>query len=98
MSVLTGERGKLKVGYQIAASIGSWSVVRQQETLGATTVTVTAIITNVNGFYSQQRPLTIGLWMGSVWWVWRHIEIDYIAQGTTITAQLMGEPMAVAEY
>lgn len=97
MDTLVGDIGKFKTGYQTAATVAGWTVTRQQDTLGAPTVRLTALIRQAHPFYSNQRPLILGLWMGKVWWVWRTINVEAIELGT-ITAQLIGDPVAVVDF
>lgn len=98
MSELTGTVGKLKVGYQVALTIGPWTVVRQQPTLGLPEVTLTGTVVRADGYWSRQRPMVVGLWMGETWWVWTTLtEIEGIEAGT-ISARLTGDPVAVREF
>lgn len=95
MPMLTGDRGKFKVGYQTAATLRDCTVVRQQEAIGQCTVTLTAIIHSIDGFWSRQRPLTVGIWMGASWWVWEVLLIDgAITVGAVVTASLSSNPVA----
>lgn len=97
MATLAGDKGKLKVGYQIAAHLRGWTVTSQQDTLGPPTVTLIADAFAANAYWITQRPIAVGLWMGKVWWTW-HIVGDVVCERGIVKAQLFGDPAAVHDF
>lgn len=96
---LTGDRGKLRVGYQLAAVLGKWSVIRQQPSMGEAEITMTALVTECDPFWSAQHPDVVGVWMGSAWWLWRRIEVEgKINVGATVSLRLYGDPEPTPGY
>lgn len=98
MSILTGDIGKLKVGYQTAATLLKWTVTSQQETLGSATVTLVAVVGPCDKFWMTQRPIALALNMGAAWWRWETGGIPEFETGDTITIQLLGTPVAVSNF
>lgn len=97
MAILTGNVGKLKVGYHEAATLDDWTVISQQETLGPPTVGITAHTSAVDSFQITQKPVLVGLWMGKTWWVWQTINGVTREQGV-VMAQLYGNPVVVLDF
>lgn len=91
-ALLTGEVGKLMVGYRCAAMISCWSLTCQQDAIGIPINTLTGKVTSIDRYWIQQLPMVVGLWMGSVWWVWDRIDVSVVEGNVTI--RVTGNPIA----
>ena len=91
--MLTGEHGKLMMGYATVAVLGNWSLTCQQLTLGAQVNTFEAKVVSINRYLAAQRPLHVGLWMGINWWVWMDIEVDSDPIEGELTMRVKGNPV-----
>lgn len=97
--VMTGDLGKLYVGYQLAATLRGWTITRQQLALGDPTVSLVGVVEKCNVFWSTQRPLILGVWTGSSWWIWTKIKCDdEITERATVYLELDGGPIAKLDF
>lgn len=91
-ALLTGEIGKLMVGYRRAATIRDWSLTCQQDTLGVPINTLTGKVTDIDRYWIEQLPMVVGLWMGSSWWTWDRIDVSIVEGDVTI--RVTGNPVS----
>lgn len=66
-----GASGELRVGHRVAATLGTWSLVRKADRLADDRATVATIILTRDAFWWTQHPQDLWLGMGRAWWVWR---------------------------
>lgn len=96
----SGDVAALRVVYQRAAELVHWSMTAAQPALGGgLIVTVTARVKSVDQFWISQSPVDLGLYMGSVWWIWEKVVIggDFIERGT-VTIKAVGKPEARSRF
>ncbi len=87
--------GKLRVGYRDAATLGKCVITRSQPTLGPPETNLVAKVSNCDEYWSTQRPVQVGIWMGESWWVWTKAEVDgTIVSGNLVSVALSGAPDA----
>lgn len=97
--VLTGDIGKLRVGYQVAATLHRWTVTRQHPVLGLPQVDLTGVVHFSNLVWSAQPITHVGLWMGTAWWVWEDVSVEgTIDKGKGVDIVLRGNPVALASF
>lgn len=60
-----GVSGELRVGYQLAATLGAWSLN------GGPTFTFEAALSSSDRFWLDRRPIDLVLHIGDVEWIWR---------------------------
>ena len=84
----SGHSGELRVGYQRAAELGTWSIVLEPRLPRA--YTFTATVQSEHGFWNTQRPLDLVLAVGQTEWAWRNVEP--CRTGDTITIELHERP------
>jgi hypothetical protein len=77
-----GTSGELRVGYQLAARFGPWTLMVSR---GDVVVTVSDL--QPDAYWFPQQPDTLRLEIGSRAWVWRAIERD-----SDIQYRLIGDP------
>ena len=66
----TGHRGELRVGYQVAAKLGSWSL----EILPRGKASCEASVASSNQHWLESKgPFDLVLKMGSALWIWRSV-------------------------
>lgn len=34
------------------------------------------VVTKLDTFWSTQKPVDLGLWMGDQWWIWDNVQIN----------------------
>ena len=69
---IVGAGGELRVGYQVAGTIGAWAVTATP-TEGATAIDAELQPVWLDPFWSTQRPMTVTLeWFGARR-VWRNV-------------------------
>lgn len=78
--VVSGPEGAIKVGYQLAVSLGAWTLTKRE----AEGYELSASITNVDTFRASQRPLTfvVTVTSGS----WRFPVQSLQIEGASLTA------------
>jgi hypothetical protein len=95
VGVITGTIGELRCGFQVAARFTTWKISFQQATIGLLTVACEGRVTEVNDFYSTQRPLDLWVWMGEAWWVWKDVNVaGEIGQKQNFALSTRGNPEA----
>lgn len=65
----TGNYGELRVGYQRAARLGSWTL----EATPSRAFAFSANITEKHDYWATQGPLDLVLVLGHTEWIWRGI-------------------------
>lgn len=90
---ITGTEGKLKVGFQDAAMLGTWELTHSAETLNNQWSDVSAKVSRIDEFWYTQRPMVLGLWMRRSWWVWSDTEVEFDGI-KTVTIRVKGNPEA----
>jgi hypothetical protein len=65
---VTGLRGELRVGYQVAAELGPWRLALAPQL--PRRYTVRAAIVAVSAYWLHQQPLTLALEVGPDVWSW----------------------------
>jgi hypothetical protein len=76
-----GREGRIKVGYQTAARLGSFSLVP----VGESQWTVEASVTTADAFWITQRPQAVELTVGKQRWIWAGVSLEIgggIVRGT----------------
>lgn len=92
--VLTGDIGKLRVGYHEVAKLAKWRLTRREDVLNAESSELTAVVTARDAFWiSQSNVVDVELWMGTTWWKWKGATISDIS-GRTTELQVPGNPVA----
>ncbi len=61
-----GQEGRIKVGYQVAAKLGPFSLVP----IGQAKWEVRAPVTSADAFWLSQSPKTLELTIGKQRWIW----------------------------
>jgi len=73
---VTGAGGTLRVAYQPAASVRSWSLI-SQPVLPVHRVRVSLVLRDVNEFWIAQEPLTLSLCLtDGVEWEWSPVTLQ----------------------
>lgn len=96
--VITGNVGKLRVGYHEAATLSKWRLTRDDLVLNPTHHNVTAVVVHRDAFWiTQPGNLRVALWMGGSWWVWYNAAMVDV---TERTAELLvsGNPVAMETF
>ena len=88
---VSGLRGQLRVGYQVAAELGPWRLALAPQL--PRTYTVDAIVDQISAYWIAERPLVLALEVGRDMWVWAHV--DPSIGGDTVTAVVCGAPTVV---
>ncbi len=91
----TGDTGRLRVRYQLAAKICQWNLTRSRPTIGPGVTNIGAQVLKADDFWSTQRPMHVELLMApGVWWCW-DVEIDLdtpIELGKHVNMVVVGDP------
>lgn len=98
--VLTAEVGLIRVGYQRAADIRNCTLTHKQAGLGRSESELIAIVTDIDDYWSTQRPLTLGIYMGGGnWWIWDRLYLvgDELGKGK-LTALAVGGPVVKGSF
>lgn len=80
---LEGTSAELRVGYQVAARLGSWSL----RPAGQQTFRFTATVLSRHDYWSAQRPLDLVFPLGPSEWTWCGVEPS-AAPGDAVTIEL----------
>lgn len=97
--VMTGDIGKLKVGYQVAATLQKWTVTRQTPVIGIPQVELSGKVHFANLVWAAQPVTHVGLWMGTAWWVWEDVRVEgTIDRGKGVEIVLRGNPVALSGF
>ena len=83
---ISGEGGRLRVGYQQAATLGWWTLTRVR--LGPTPAyEATAQVAELDTFWAEQRPMDLELVMGQRSWCWASVEPRLSAESLAVTLE-----------
>jgi hypothetical protein len=93
---LSGGRGHLYVGYQLAAVLGPWSLQREGKTLGDYDVTGSARLLSFDSFWITRRATRIELHLGPTWWIWTGGIVHEVDLGI-LRLRILGDPDVVPE-
>lgn len=92
---VTGARAELRHHHEVAAVLGRWSVAIAP-VMGDRVGTVSAVVVEVNDFWSRQAPLTVWAEMGpGVWWVWSMDRV--VMGGGALQGRVYGAPEVVRQ-
>lgn len=97
---ISGDHGIIRVGYQTAAVIGPWRLVRDEDTMGMVmnhTSSGSATAKSIDKYWITQRPVSISMWMGAAWWTWDRAEIELGDKGK-IAIKVTGIPEVSRTY
>jgi hypothetical protein len=84
-----GKTGTLKVGYQQAARLGTWTLAPKA---GSPAVdTVVAQMVDVDEYWIEQEPLDLVLVVGPTQWIWRGIAAT--RDGASLIIDLTEKPL-----
>lgn len=84
---LRGQQGRLKVGYQVAAELGAFTL----SPAGPSAWQLDAAITSFDEFWvAQEAERTLELTVGQQRWVWRSVQL--VVGGGRVTGALTGRP------
>lgn len=92
--LITGVDGQLRVDYRWAATLHKWRLT-SESTLGHATSYILATVLTVDEYWCTQKPLTVGLWMGNTWWMWKlAVPASTIVAGRDIELLVEGNPVS----
>lgn len=84
---LSGKRGRIKVGYQVAADLGAFTLAPT----GPGEWSISASVTQADAFWlSQDTGRTLELEVGSQRWVWRTVSL--VVDGNAVSGTASGRP------
>lgn len=86
---VTGEGGRICMGYQSAARLGGWTLSRIQ-TEPEQVYDLRAQLLDVDDYWISQRPLDLELQMAQRKWVWPNVEPNI--SNESLSATLTGAP------
>lgn len=89
-----GPAGELRVGYQLAARLGRWSM-EAHHALPAVRFAIRAPIMWRDVFWSTQRPMRVELFFGSFRWTWDNVT-PTIADGS-MSVVVEGKPRLIKD-
>ena len=94
MIQLSGNYGKLLVGYKLAASIYHWQLTRKDETLAGKTAHGQGVLDDVDGLLILDSPTKISLRLDKWWWSWYNVKVVEIQpfRGGIIRFDVEGDP------
>lgn len=79
-----GDSGELRVGYQCAAHLGSWTL--EAVTASTPTFVLRAEVIDKHDYWSTQGPLDLALMLGRhTEWVWRHVVNTPLGDSVKVT-------------
>jgi hypothetical protein len=87
---ISGDGGRLRVGYQTAAKIGRWHLTRVRST-PEPAYEATAALMDVDAFWVGQQPLALELTVGNRSWNWSGID-PRITRTESLAVTLEGGP------
>lgn len=85
----SGESGALRVGYQPAAALGTWTLTLEPRL--PRSFVLRAKVLNEHAFWSKQRPMDLVLRLATVEWIWRGI--NFHKEGDEIVVELSEKPI-----
>lgn len=85
---IVGTGGQLRVGYQVAAEVGRWTISASgyQPQIS---FTIEARLTDRNEYWINQSPIALSLRMGNRKWTWENVTISGYMK---IIGELSGSP------
>ena len=83
-----GHTGALRVGYQLAADLGSWHLELLPEL--PRRYRLVAVVRATSAYWLAQRPLDVALDVASKRWLWR--DITPVIDGAQVTIVAHGVP------
>lgn len=86
----TGEAGELRVGYQVAATLGKWSL--DAEPRLPLTYACEATVASEHGYWMTQGPMDLALFIGQTEWLWRGVTLARV--GGQVEIELHERPCA----
>lgn len=67
----SGSTARIFVGYQRAADLTDWSVIKREDEIGDPVAVLTGVLTNVDRFWIESTSsVRVKLRMNKCWWVW----------------------------
>jgi len=86
---IRGRGGEVRVGYQVAATLGDWTLTRTR--LGpAPEYQAEAQLASCDTYWTQQRPMDVDLKMGNRRWQWSGVHPAIDQQSLAVV--LVGTP------
>ena len=86
---ISGTGGRVRVGYQTAATLAAWTLIRTAST-PEPAYTLTAALTRSDTFWNRQGPMDLELTMGQRAWIWSQVTPTITAESLAVT--LRGVP------
>ena len=87
----SGHRGELRVGYQVAAKLGRWSLSVDDDAEGKSSVLEASVTASNAHWLASVDTFDLELRLGSMLWLWRNVR-PVIDQGTSVSITLVGVP------
>lgn len=84
-----GTRGTLRVGYQVAATLGPWRLTLAARLPAA--YRLEAAVDRTHGFWITQGPFEVALAIGPDTWAWANVRVD--VESRQAVALLVGMPV-----
>jgi len=88
-----GPDGTLRVGYQMAATLGAWSLRTRHAVPPSFSIEARVISSDM--FWSTQAPMALDLRFGKFHWVWAPVEPCF--ENGRVTMKALGRPTIVRE-
>ena len=86
---ISGSGGEVRVGHQVAARLGDWTLTRTRTT-PEPEYDATATVVWSDSFWRQQRPMRLELAIGNRRWGWS--DLDPVLGEQSLAAVLVGGP------
>ena len=86
--VISGHKGKAKVGFQSAVQFADWTLTTD-EVLGVR-ATVVGAVQEIDKYWVTQPITKVGFWMGESWWVWSEVEL--VSIDSNVMFRVTGNP------
>ena len=83
---ISGDGGRLRVGYHTAAEVGRWTLTRVRAA-PTQAYEANATLTDVDTFWSEQGPMDLALVMGSREWRWSNVAPRLSGQSLAVTLE-----------
>lgn len=83
---MRGQQGRIKVGYQSAATLGRFSLTPSAPNVW----TVEASVTSTDAFWLTQKPHTLELTIGKQRWSWAKADLEI--GGGVVRGTVTGRP------
>ena len=89
----SGTSGELRVSYQRAVTLGSWSLETGLSLPLA--FVIEAQVKTLDAFWSTQTPMVIDLQFGRFHWIWDDIKPVY--ENGSVSVRVVGKPQIMKE-